>query len=211
MRAVKCKYCGEMITREEDKHVIIGETKTGKPKRINIHTWCLEEYNKLEEFKANEILWWDRLYKYIHTNVLGYSDNIKLPRNLITRLQDLRNGTITKKLEGRVILSKAGYGYDVILNTFLTHGDNIRYALNHKTFNNEQQKINYIMAIIDNNINDVYLEMKELEKQKMLSEEEKQINKEQIEFAMQVQEEITPQKEKGKSKVMNFISDEDDW
>ena len=211
MRAVKCKYCGEMITKEEDKYVIIGKTKTGNPKRINIHTWCLEEYNKLEEFKANEILWWDRLYKYIHTNVLGYSDNIKLPRNLITRLQDLRNGTITKKLEGRVILSKDGYGYDVILNTFLTHGDNIRYALNHKTFNNEQQKINYIMAIIDNNINDVYLEMKELEKQKMLSEEEKQINKEQIEFAMQVQEEIAPQKEKGKSKVMNFISGEDDW
>lgn len=211
MRAVKCKYCGEMITREEDKHVIIGETKTGKPKRINVHTWCLEGYNKLEEFKANEILWWDRLYQYIHTNVLGYDDSVKLPRNLITRLQDLRNGTITKKLEGRVILSKDGYGYDVILNTFLTHGDNIRYALNHKTFNNEQQKINYIMAIIDNNINDVYLEMKELEKQKMLSEQEKQINKEQIEFAMQVQEEVAPQKEKGKSKVMNFISDEDDW
>ena len=41
-----------------------------------------------------------------------------------------------------------------------------------------------------------------------LSEEEKQINKEQIEFALQVQEEITPQKEKGKSKVMNFISNE---
>ena len=53
MRAVKCKYCGEMITREEDRHVIIGKTKTGNPKRINIHTWCLEEYNKLEEFKAN--------------------------------------------------------------------------------------------------------------------------------------------------------------
>lgn len=48
------------------------------------------------------------------------------------------------------------YGYDVILLTVQDCTEAINYALTHKTFKSETQKINYIYAILANHINDVY-------------------------------------------------------
>ena len=64
-----------------------------------------------------------------------------LPKFLITRLQDLRNGTIIQRGIGRVCKSKDGYPYDVILNTFLSNSDSIRWAFKNKNFTNERNKI----------------------------------------------------------------------
>lgn len=154
MRKCKCKYCDELITDINDLIVIKEMTKANKSKNINIHKQCEREYKELMEYKENEIKWFNEVYEYIK-ELLNYSDTQKLPNSLVTRIQDLRNGTIMQKGIGRVIKSKEGYTYKTILNTFLTLSEKIRWAFDNKDFTSEANKINYMMAIIDSNINDL--------------------------------------------------------
>lgn len=56
------------------------------------------------------------------------------------------------------------YGYDVILETIDKCRSSIEYSIKTKSFKNDMNKISYIMAIIKNNINDVYKEHLRTEK-----------------------------------------------
>lgn len=154
MRNVKCKYCNELIKESEDLIIIKGKTKSNKTKNINLHKQCEQDYIELMEYKENEISWFNEVYEYIK-ELLNYSETQKLPNSLVTRIQDLRNGTIMQRGVGRVVKSKDGYTYQTILNTLLTLSDKIRWAFNNKDFTGESNKINYMMAIIDSNINDL--------------------------------------------------------
>lgn len=58
------------------------------------------------------------------------------------------------------------YGYDVINRTIDKTYDSIQYAIQHKDFKNDMGKISYIFAIIKNNINDVYKQIVQEEKEK---------------------------------------------
>lgn len=156
MAKPKCKYCEEVIQNKDDKLVIIEKTKTGKPKRINIHKNCEEDYKELIKYKENELYWFNQVYEQIK-ELLGYTKEQKLPKFLIVRLQDLRNGTIVKKGEGRVVKSKEGYKYEIMFDCLLSSGEAIRWAIKNKNFINEKTKINYLMAIVESNINDNYL------------------------------------------------------
>lgn len=154
MRKVKCKYCNELIVEENDFLKIKEISNTGKTKFINLHRKCEQEYNELMEYKENEIKWFNEVYEYIK-ELLNYSEIQKLPNSLVTRIQDLRNGTIMQRGVGRVVKSKDGYTYQTILNTLLTLSEKIRWAFDNKEFTNENNKINYMMAIVDSNINDL--------------------------------------------------------
>ena len=57
------------------------------------------------------------------------------------------------------------YGYDVINKTIDKSYDSIQYALRTKDFRNDVGKISYIFAIIKNNINDVYKQVANEEKE----------------------------------------------
>lgn len=157
MRQCKCKYCNELITENNDLVIIKGKTRTNKTKNINLHQKCEQEYKDLMEYKESEIKWFNEVYEYIK-ELLNYSDSQKLPNSLVTRIQDLRNGTIMQRGVGRVIKSKEGYTYQTILNTFLTLSDKIRWAFENKDFTSESNKISYMMAIIDSNINDLIVQ-----------------------------------------------------
>ena len=158
MAKCKCKYCNEEIEKQS-KHTLITYTDKGKEKKTNVHITCLDDYNELMAYKHKELDWFDKLYEYIK-GVLNYHTEQQLPKSLITRLQDLRNGTMMVRGKGRVNKSKEGYEYPIILDTFLSCGDSIRWAFENKTFTNENNKINYMMAIIDSNINDSYVRFK---------------------------------------------------
>ncbi|EQB9784618.1 hypothetical protein ACYZ70_001500, partial [Clostridium botulinum] len=151
-------------------------------KKTKIHKQCEKEYDDLMEFKSNELKWFDELYNHIKI-ILGYTNEQLLPNYLITRLQDLRNGTVMQKGIGRIVKSKEGYKYEVILDTFLSQSDKIEWVFNNKQFKNERNKINYMMAIIENNINDNYIYFQEKEnsqirkKQNNLMQEEKEFIK----------------------------------
>jgi hypothetical protein len=157
MRKVKCKYCNELITECEDLIILKEKTKSDKSKNIHLHKSCQNDYIELMEYKENEIKWFNEVYEYIK-ELLNYSNTQKLPNSLVTRIQDLRNGTVMQRGVGRVIKSKEGYTYQTILNTFLTLSDKIRWALENKDFTSEANKISYMMAIIDSNINDLVVQ-----------------------------------------------------
>ena len=66
------------------------------------------------------------------------------------------------------------YSYEVIYRTIKFVEDRIRYAVENKNFNSEQAMVNYLIAIIENNINIVLKEYeKEIADFKKLFEEPK--------------------------------------
>lgn len=108
--------------------------------------------NEKEEF--------DKLYSYVKT-ILGYDDSMALPKYMVMRLKGLSEG---KFYANNKVKQTAQYSYRVILLTFMYCKDKINKALTTKKFTNEQNKFNYIMAIIQNNINDVVIRLKKAEK-----------------------------------------------
>ena len=97
---------------------------------------------------------WDELYQYVRKEILQYDDKQSIPSNLVLRLKGLSTG---KLIENRAIEDKAEYSYEIILYTFKLYKSNILSAIKTKDFKNEMSKFLYICAIIENNINDVYL------------------------------------------------------
>ena len=126
--------------------------------------------------KGQEKKEFDLLYDYIKKEILKYPNEIALPKYLIMRLKGLRDG---KFIVNKKTKAKADYPYSTILLTFQFCKVNILKAIETKRFTNEQNKINYIMAIIENNIGDVVLRLKA--KEKAEKEAERQINKLKIE------------------------------
>lgn len=112
--------------------------------------------NKEQEKKE-----FNELYEYVKKDILQYPNDVALPKYLVMRLKGLRDG---KFIVNKKIKSKADYPYSVIMLTFKFCKSNILRAIETKNFKNEQMKINYIMVIIENNINDIVLRLKDKEK-----------------------------------------------
>ena len=105
---------------------------------------------------------WESLYFYVK-NLLCYDDNQALSSTMVLRLK----GLLTNKfIENGNIESTANYSYEVILNTFKFCSTDIQKALRTCTFKDEQHKFNYILKIVEKNINTVYMKMKNIQKAK---------------------------------------------
>ena len=106
---------------------------------------------------------WESLYYYVKNDILGYDENQSLPSNMVLRLK----GLLTNKfMENNNIKSTANYSYQTILNTFKFCSPEIHKALRTKSWTSEQHKFNYILKIVEGNINNVYMRMKNIEKAK---------------------------------------------
>jgi hypothetical protein len=116
----------------------------------------------------------DKLYQYVK-KILGYGDDMALPKFMVMRLKGLSEG---KFYANHKTKSMAHYDYNTIYLTFIYCKDKIQKALQTKSFTSEQNKINYIMAIVENNINDVVIRLKNAKKSKMVAQ--KQIEKIEI-------------------------------
>ena len=96
---------------------------------------------------------WNNLYEYVKTEILHYDKEQALSKMTVLKLKGLSDGQcIANSKAGK----KADYSFEIILYTFKICKSKIEYALQTKTFENEEKKISYIMAIVSNNINDVY-------------------------------------------------------
>lgn len=122
-----------------------------------------EKENYRHEMSKKEIEDWDELYKYVKFKVLGYDENQNLSKNAVLRLKGMLNG---KLIERKSIKNKANYSYEVVLNAFKYSMPDIRRALNNASFVDENHKFNYIMRIVESNLNTVYMRMKRAEKVK---------------------------------------------
>ena len=110
---------------------------------------------------------WDALYQYVRSEIMGYDMNQSLSRNMSLRLKGL---CTNKYIENSSIEDTAHYPYSVVLNTFKYCSLDIRKALQGRTFANEQHKFNYILKIVESNLNTVYMRMKSAEKSKAKTE-----------------------------------------
>lgn len=105
---------------------------------------------------------WESLYFYVK-NLLGYDENQALSSTMVLRLK----GLLTNKfIENNNIESTANYSYEVILNTFKFCKLDIEKSLRTGNFKDEHHKFNYILKIVEKNINTVYMKMKNLQKAK---------------------------------------------
>ena len=105
---------------------------------------------------------WENLYYYVK-NLLGYDENQALSNMMVLRLK----GLLTNKfIENGNITSTANYSYETILNTFKYCSVDIQKALRTNNFRDEQHKFNYILKIVEKNINTVYMKMKNIDKAK---------------------------------------------
>ena len=105
---------------------------------------------------------WENLYYYVK-NLMGYDNNQALSSTMVLRLK----GLLTNKfIENGNITSTANYSYETILNTFKFSSIDIHRALRTNNFKDEQHKFNYILKIVEKNINTVYMKMKTVEKAK---------------------------------------------
>ena len=106
---------------------------------------------------------WDELYTYVRKNIMGYDDNQALSSTMVLRLK----GLLTNKfIENNNIQSTANYSYETILNTFKYTSIDIQKALRTNNFKDESHKFNYILKIVEKNINTVYIKMREVQKEK---------------------------------------------
>lgn len=107
--------------------------------------------------------YWEELYNYVKFNIMGYDDNQALSKNMVLRLKGL---STNKFMENNNVKSTANYSYETILNTFKYCSPDIQKALRINNWANEMHKFNYILKIVEKNINDVYMKIKNIEKAK---------------------------------------------
>ena len=116
-----------------------------------------------KKMTEEEKIAWDELYTYVRKNVMGYDDNQALSSAMVLRLK----GLLTNKfMENNNIQSTANYSYEVILNAFKYSSLDIQKALRTNRFNDEMHKFNYLLKIVEKNINTVYVRMKNAENAK---------------------------------------------
>jgi hypothetical protein len=121
----------------------------------------MKETNKDEDKKLTQEKWLE-LCKYVHDEILEYGD-LKFPRYLALRLRGLGKGQF---MSNKTQKPQANYTYDIILYTFkICKNKLLQYLNTNKSkFTNEQHKINGIMYIIEQEINDVCLRLKNIQK-----------------------------------------------
>ena len=105
---------------------------------------------------------WENLYYYVK-NLLGYDENQALSSTMVLRLK----GLLTNKfIENNNIESTANYSYEVILNTFKFCSPDIQKVLRTNRFVDEMHRFNFVLKIVERNINNVYMHMKNVQKSK---------------------------------------------
>jgi len=197
MRKYKCFYCKEMI---EDNPVKYNVSNTDREVIKSFHQNCLDIYidEKQRSIKENDD--WNELYQYIKKEIFSYNEYMKLSSYMVLRLQGLRNGTFSARKNSKVFLSSEGYQYKTILLTFKIKKMDILNSLKTVNFKDEQHKINYIMTIISNSINDVCLRIKQKE------ESEKKLNNIEISIPKS-EEEYLNKTDLSKNKVASALQD----
>lgn len=107
---------------------------------------------------AQEKAEWDELYSYVKYKILDYDSNQSLSKTMCLRLKGL---TQNKFIENKKISGTANYSFKVILNTFKYCIVDIQRGLRNNSFHDDFHKLNYVLRIVEPNINTVYAKMKE--------------------------------------------------
>lgn len=150
-RKCVCKICNKQLTTDIAYKIEWKGKNTYFCNKDEADKWVSKMTKELEELPK-----WDELYKFVKFEIMRYREEQNLPRYLVQRLKDLRDGVVFQMNVGRIQKVKEGYPFEVIIDTFKGEKDTILYWFNNKSFQNERQQINYMMAIIESNINNYF-------------------------------------------------------
>lgn len=117
----------------------------------------------MAKMTLEEKIEWDELYQFVRTEIMGYDQNQSLSRTMALRLKGLKT---SKFAENKNRADMSNYSYKIILATFKYCKPKYERALRTKKFSDEMHKFNYVLSIVESNLNDVYMRMKKAEKQK---------------------------------------------
>lgn len=109
---------------------------------------------------------WEELYYYVK-KLMGYDDNQSLSRDMVLRLKGLSAG---KFMANNNVKDNANYSYKIILLTFKYCHSSIQRALSSVSFVDENHKFNYVIKIVESNLNTVYMRMKNAQENKEKTE-----------------------------------------
>lgn len=115
----------------------------------------------MAKMKPHEQEEWDALYEYVRTNILGYDKNQSLSRTMVLRLKGL---TSNKFIENNNVKATANYSFGIVLTTFKFCSVDIKRGLASTHFSDENHRFNYIIKIVESNLNTVYMRLKAKEK-----------------------------------------------
>ena len=108
-----------------------------------------------------ELQEWDALYKYVKKEILQYDENQNISNQLVLKLKGLKDG---KVMANTKTSNNANYTYSTVLMAFKICKPRIMSAIHGKSFKNEFQKFLYICAIVESEINDVYIRLQNAKK-----------------------------------------------
>lgn len=92
------------------------------------------------------------LIAYVRKDILEYGKGKKTPPCLKKKIVNLAFEN-----------DEQIYTYEMIKYSFMLNSQKIKYALAHKEFSNEQHKVNYIMVIVANSMNDIKKRVRDAE------------------------------------------------
>jgi len=112
---------------------------------------------------------WCELYEYVKKDILEYEPDLKLPNYVLLRLKGLSKGQF---IANKKMTPMASYDFKTILYTFKLCKQDILigFRTNNTKFTGEQHKFNYAMVIIESNINDMVISLKNAETAKSKAE-----------------------------------------
>ncbi len=106
--------------------------------------------------KNQELKDWDSLYQYVKKEIMKYGDDMKLPKYMVLRLKGLNKGQFIANKSQKTY---ANYSFNIILLTFKACKQDILKYTSQNIFKDEKHRFNYIMTIIENNINEIVLRL----------------------------------------------------
>ena len=129
----------------------------------------------------------NELYSYVHDVIMGYDEKTALDRYFVLRLKGLKEGKFIANNKTKLY---GEYTFQEILATFMYCKSEIVKGLTFNDFKDNQHKINYIMFLVELQLNMIRDRIRNKAK------EEKQI--EQIEIAEQSKIKYVNKKDKKK-------------
>ena len=142
---------------------------------------------KRKKMSKEEKEQWDKLYFYVHDVIMGYDEKTALDRYFVLRLKGLKEGKFIANNKTKLY---GEYTFQEILATFMYCKSEIVKGLTFNDFKDNQHKINYIMFLVELQLNMIR------ERIRNKAKEEKQI--EQIEVAEQSKIKYVNKKDKKK-------------
>lgn len=105
---------------------------------------------------------WNDVYQYFKKEIMGYDDNQKLDSYTVLRLKGLQKGQHMANRNNAVL---ANYPYSIILLTLKYVKPRLDDLFKVTKFNDDTHKVNYVLKIVEANINNVYNKAKQIKEE----------------------------------------------